>query len=252
MKITFLGTSHGTPSAERFCSCIMIEVGESIYIVDAGAPLIDQLLRFGRDPEKVRAVFTTHGHGDHVDGLPRFVSLMDSRAQYAGVDVHLTEQKLVDTIVNFVEATKGAPMKGGNVRFHAVDEDFHYRDENIHLWLIPNAHLKNRRDSADRPSYCIVIEAEGKRVIDSGDLSCRLSRNDFPKLVMEEESDLFICEMAHFEADVLEPYLEKCRTRQLCFTHVSGKEGRMESVEAMVGKYPFPIKIVRDGDEIIL
>ena len=27
MKITFLGTSHGVPSRDRFCSCVMLELG---------------------------------------------------------------------------------------------------------------------------------------------------------------------------------------------------------------------------------
>ena len=30
MKITFLGSSHGVPSAERYCSCTMIEVNGSL------------------------------------------------------------------------------------------------------------------------------------------------------------------------------------------------------------------------------
>lgn len=252
MKITFLGTSHGTPSAERFCSCIMLEVGESIYIIDAGAPLYDQLLRFGRDPQKVRAVFTTHAHGDHVDGLPRFISLMDARAQYEGVDIHLTERRMMEAIVNLCEVAAGHPLRGHNVRLHVVDSSFRYEDENIRLWLIPNCHLTNRRDTPNRPSYCVVVEAEGKRVIFTGDLSTRLAQDDFPKLAMEESSDLVVCEMAHFEADALHPYLERCLAGQVWFTHVSGKEGRMESVEAMRGKYPFLVEIAHDGDVIVL
>lgn len=33
MKITFIGTSHGVPAADRFCSCAMIEVGESYILL---------------------------------------------------------------------------------------------------------------------------------------------------------------------------------------------------------------------------
>ena len=39
MRIKFLGTSHGYASAERYCSCTMIETGGSIYYIDAGAPV---------------------------------------------------------------------------------------------------------------------------------------------------------------------------------------------------------------------
>lgn len=252
MKITFLGTSHGAPSAERFCSCIMLESGDAIYIIDAGAPLYDQLLRFGRDPEKVRAVFTTHAHGDHIAGLPRFAALMDGRAKSACVDLYLTEQKMADAIVNLIEVGSGAPMKGKRVHFHTVHEDFVYEDENIRLWLIPNCHLKNRRDTPDRPSYCAVVEAEGRRVIFTGDLSPRLAQDDFPKLAMEEPSDVLICEMAHFGPDAIEPYLEKCLAGEVWFTHVSTREDLFGAIEAMNGRYSFPVRIAHDGDEILL
>ena len=39
MKITFLGTSHGVPAADRYCSCTMLEVNGAHYFIDAGAPL---------------------------------------------------------------------------------------------------------------------------------------------------------------------------------------------------------------------
>lgn len=252
MKFTFLGTSHGTPSAERFCSCLMLELGESIYIIDAGAPLIDQLFRFGRDPEKVRSIFISHTHGDHIDGLPRYISLMDSRPQYEGVDIFLPEQKVLDAIEAFVEVAAGRPMKRVNVRTHTVDADFVYEDENLRLWLIPNGHLSGRRDTYDRPSYSMVIEAEGKRVIYTGDLSTHLRCDDFPMIAIEEPSDLLICEMAHFEMHHVRPYIERCLTKKLCFTHVSGREGRMESVIDVKNAFPFPVLIPRDGDEIVV
>ena len=40
MKITFLGTSHGVPAADRYCYCVMIESGKSVYFIDGGAPMI--------------------------------------------------------------------------------------------------------------------------------------------------------------------------------------------------------------------
>ena len=48
MKITFLGTSHGVPAKDRFCSGYMIEAGDATYLVDAGAPVADLVLRHGK------------------------------------------------------------------------------------------------------------------------------------------------------------------------------------------------------------
>ena len=44
MKITFLGTSHGIPEADRVLSSAMIEVGDNIYLVDAGAPITEKMI----------------------------------------------------------------------------------------------------------------------------------------------------------------------------------------------------------------
>ena len=76
MKITFLGSSHGVPEANRKCSCIMIEVGENIYFVDMGTPSIDELRKRGKSVDAVKGVFITHMHGDHTDGLIQFVDLI--------------------------------------------------------------------------------------------------------------------------------------------------------------------------------
>ena len=64
MRITFLGTSHGIPEKDRFCSCTMIEVGENLYFIDAGAPIVDLIIRSGRKVEAAKALFTTHCHSE--------------------------------------------------------------------------------------------------------------------------------------------------------------------------------------------
>ena len=69
MKITFLGTADVRPRVDAYVSATMIEVGDRVYLLDAGAPVSDLMLRYGRRPDALCAVFTTHAHNDHVDGL---------------------------------------------------------------------------------------------------------------------------------------------------------------------------------------
>ena len=76
MKITFVGTSHGVPSAERNCTCIMLESNGSIYFIDAGAPIVEHMLKSGKEISKLRAVFTSHEHGDHTVGIIHIADLM--------------------------------------------------------------------------------------------------------------------------------------------------------------------------------
>ena len=75
MKITFLGSSHGVPEANRRCQSIMIEAGGKIYFVDMGTQAIEQLITKGIPIENVKSIFITHMHGDHTNGLISFVDL---------------------------------------------------------------------------------------------------------------------------------------------------------------------------------
>ena len=54
MKVTFLGTSDGVPRPGHFCTSTMIEVGSAIYLIDAGAPVIDLLLKLGKNPNNIK------------------------------------------------------------------------------------------------------------------------------------------------------------------------------------------------------
>ena len=77
MKITFVGTSHGVPWADRHCSCFMVESGGAVYFVDAGAPMVEAIMGAGREVDDLRAVFTTHIHSDHTVGMIQLASLMN-------------------------------------------------------------------------------------------------------------------------------------------------------------------------------
>ncbi|MBO7218263.1 MAG: MBL fold metallo-hydrolase, partial [Clostridia bacterium] len=72
MRLIFVGTSHGIPESDRFCTSIFLEVGENVYIIDAGAPVSQMLLRYGFTHDAVKGVFITHLHGDHFDGIFEF------------------------------------------------------------------------------------------------------------------------------------------------------------------------------------
>lgn len=251
MKVTFLGTSHGAPCAERHCSSTMVEVNGVLYLIDAGAPITDEVLRQGKHPDDIRAIFTTHAHGDHVFGIIPLADMLCWWYKKADIDIFLTEQTMIDGMTAVVEASLGT-MSRERVRFRLMEEDFVYEDENIRLWLIPNCHLKNRKDTSDRPSYSIVMEAEGKRLIFTGDMSMGLRQDDFPKIALEEPSDLIVCEMAHFGAEPVEAYIKGCKTKQVWFNHVSFKQELFDAIEEMDRKYPFLVKAANDGDQIEL
>ena len=244
MKITFLGSSHGVPAADRYCTSILVETGGKTFVIDAGAPLIDLLLRSGRKPSDVAAIFTTHAHGDHVDGLVSFCDLASWYYKDVSTDIFVTENALTGAIFNFLSVIHSPPDLS-RLRFTRAKEGVVYDTPELKVTYIPTKHLPTR------PAYSILLEAEGKRVLITGDMSNHLERKDFPSIVAEERLDLVISEMAHFGIEHLTPYLETCLADRMVITHVFPMH-KFAEIEALAGKYPFPIDIAHDGDEIIV
>ena len=109
MKIRFLGTGHGVPTATRSCSSTLIESGGAIYYVDGGAPIVDRTLQSGRALTDARAFFITHTHGDHVNGIFHFTDLINWRYTDAKIEI-LKTTRLEDA------KHRGAYALRGNTR----------------------------------------------------------------------------------------------------------------------------------------
>ena len=240
VKITFLGTSHGVPEADRNCSSAMIEIGESIYLIDAGAPVSEELRKRGKDFNAVRAIFTTHAHGDHTMGLIPFSVLSTWYFKKVSVDIYLTEQELIDGIKNLMGKGMHMPLREEGVRYHTFGEGKVYEDENIRVTAIPTKHC------LPRPSYALLVESCGKRVLFSGDISFHMREDDMPKEAFGEPLDAFILELAHNEITHLRPYLERITAKKLYFNHISPT--KFEGVYAAREDFAYPVEFLSDGD----
>lgn len=240
MKIIFAGTSHGVPSADRFCSCYVIEVNGKIYMVDAGAPAAEMILRHGGDINDFRALFTTHVHADHTSGMLHLISLMNWYYRDSTADFFITEQDHIDSTIRFIETSGSGAFSGHRLRLKVPKAGVVFWDENVKVEYIPTKHIPN--------SYSILISSGESRVLFGGDFSQWLAREDVPKII-EEEIDLFVCEMAHFTAEMIDPYLRKCRAKTVAFTHVYPLD-KYNDIEGMKGKYGFEILTPNDGDVI--
>ena len=77
MQLHFLGTGAGMPSKERNTSACLLELYDergSAWLFDCGEATQHQILKTTIKPRKVEKIFITHLHGDHIFGLPGFIS----------------------------------------------------------------------------------------------------------------------------------------------------------------------------------
>lgn len=86
MQLQFLGTGAGMPSKSRNTSCLalkLLEENGEIWLFDCGEATQHQILHTTVKPRRINKIFITHLHGDHIFGLPGFLS---SRSFLGGTD----------------------------------------------------------------------------------------------------------------------------------------------------------------------
>ena len=249
MKITFLGTGHGLHEKGRYRTSMMIESGGVSYLIDAGSPVMHQLINSDRALKEIRAVFITHTHNDHLLNVLEMVDAISCTKTDASIDFYIPERNAIDAIKNYLMVTSGI-LNETDARMKYYDEGFIYEDENIKLTPFKTGHLAKK----GRPSYGYILECEGKRVIFSGDLSYLLEMNDFPKAAKELDSDLFICEMAHFDFEFLREHIKECKTKMVMFNHIKFPNERVPLLkkENESGEFKFPLIAPSDYDFIEL
>ena len=75
-KIYLLGTASGIPTLNRYNESVAIIVDRDVYLLDAGEPCSASLVRQGIDYNRIRAIFISHMHLDHFNGVPMLIALM--------------------------------------------------------------------------------------------------------------------------------------------------------------------------------
>jgi ribonuclease Z len=77
MELLFLGTGSGVPSKQRNVASTalkLLDERNSVWLFDCGEGTQHQILRTTLKPRKIDKIFITHMHGDHIYGLPGFLS----------------------------------------------------------------------------------------------------------------------------------------------------------------------------------
>jgi ribonuclease Z len=69
LHLRLCGAGGPLPDPVRSGPCVAIVAGERLFVVDAGSGGARNLARMGWAPGRVEAVFLTHFHSDHIDGL---------------------------------------------------------------------------------------------------------------------------------------------------------------------------------------
>ncbi len=69
IRLTMLGTSGSAPTRERNLSGTALQFDGELFLFDCGEGTQRQMFKYGINISKLKAIFITHIHGDHVIGI---------------------------------------------------------------------------------------------------------------------------------------------------------------------------------------
>lgn len=69
LHLALCGAGGPMPAPNASGPCVVVVAGKQMFVVDAGTDGLRNLSRMGYQPADIEAVFLTHFHSDHIDGL---------------------------------------------------------------------------------------------------------------------------------------------------------------------------------------
>ena len=260
MRITTLGTSHGSHTMTRNNTSTLLETDGFGYLVDCGEPASGSYLRAGKDFGDLRALFVTHLHADHVGGLAQLTNMFKHGRGKEQTVTYCLPAEGIEAIRTYLQTLYMDPeMRPITLELSGVEEGPCYEDERISVTAFPSGHLEGlRAPYAERglpnrgQAFSYVMELEGKRIAFSGD-----QPRDFRYLdrVVAEPLDLLVMEMTHIRPEEVLPWLADKPVAKLLLIHIWDPwHGAGEDVlrEMCFEHLPFPFTIARDGTQIEL
>ena len=202
MKISFHGAAQ-----EVTGSCNLLEVKGGNILIDCGMFQGDEeneeknFDQFGFDPSKLEAVIVTHAHLDHVGRLPLLIGGGFEGPLYATeATMELARLILEDafSVMNYEYRKKGKPILYNIDQVEKTLGQFVTVEYEKKTTLVKSGASFTLHDAGHIFGAAFVeIEAEGKKIIFSGDVG----NTDVPILknttALPSEADLVVCESTY-------------------------------------------------------
>ena len=230
MKVRILGSASGVPMPGRYNESVIVRVGEASYLFDAGEPCAATIHTSDISVYSIKAVFISHTDADHLGGLPMLIQVAwlwqgrgpEFRFKPDNTLKVYMPSDAIPAFRQFLSAMR-LPVKRMPYKLEIlpIQEGVTHRDGSASVSAQPTTHLSRYTvlDDEGKPcsqqAYSFVIQAEGKKVVYSGDIG---APSDIAAVC--DGADLVIVECAHFPPEKLFAALPLERIRRVLVNHI--------------------------------
>ena len=139
-EVTILGNGSASPAANRNQTAHALNVREQFYLIDCGEGTRQRLMKMGISPLKIRAVFISHIHGDHIYGLMPFISSLGLAGKQTPLKIF--GPPALGRLLDFFQNEFGQPVDF-ELDFTPVDTTKHLlvsENRSMEVWSVPLRH----------------------------------------------------------------------------------------------------------------
>jgi len=140
IAVTILGNSSAKPTASGHPSAQVVNVNEQYFLVDAGEGVQRQMTRRGISALKLRAVFISHLHGDHMYGLFPLLSTLGLYGRRTPLRIYAPRPfgEMLECFLRLCETN--LPYTPEWVEVDTTKHQIIFENDSTEVWSLPLRH----------------------------------------------------------------------------------------------------------------